>query len=135
VKGIADTGFLVALLDRDDPHHPEAKSLLQTLREPFIVPLIVLPEVCYLAQKYLGEKAERGFIEGLLRGEMPLEWGEPRDMARAAEILHTRGELGFVDSMVIATAERLGIQKIATLDRRHFASFKPRHARAFEILP
>jgi hypothetical protein len=36
---------------------------------------------------------------------------------------------------VIALAERRGVERIATLNRRHFAVVRPRHTTAFEILP
>lgn len=43
--------------------------------------------------------------------------------------------LGTVDASVIATAERFGIQQVATVDRRHFSIVRPRHTAAFELLP
>jgi hypothetical protein len=40
-----------------------------------------------------------------------------------------------VPTRVIAVAERRGTSRIATLNRRHFAVVRPRHADAFELLP
>jgi len=37
--------------------------------------------------------------------------------------------------MVIALAERHGVTRIATLNRRHFAVVRPRHTPAFTPLP
>lgn len=36
---------------------------------------------------------------------------------------------------VVAAAERLRIEAVATLDRRHFSVVRPRHVPAFKILP
>jgi hypothetical protein len=36
---------------------------------------------------------------------------------------------------VIALAERYGVTRIATLNRRHCAVVRPRHVEAFELLP
>jgi uncharacterized protein len=36
---------------------------------------------------------------------------------------------------LIAIAERLGIDTIATLDRRHFTVVRPAHVEAFTLLP
>jgi predicted nucleic acid-binding protein len=36
---------------------------------------------------------------------------------------------------VIATAERLGVTEVATLDRRHFSVVRPRHTPALTLLP
>jgi predicted nucleic acid-binding protein len=35
----------------------------------------------------------------------------------------------------VATAERLGIRRVATFDRRPIAIFKPRHVRALDLEP
>lgn len=132
---LLDTGVLIALLDKDDPHHRASADLLARGKGPFILPSAVLPEVCYLAQKYLGSSVERAFVESLVKEELPVDWTTPADLGRAAEIMSGRPELGLVDSLVVAAAERLKIRKIATLDRRHFATLRPRHVEAFELLP
>lgn len=132
---LVDTGTLYALLDRDDPHHAAARRLFEHEQGPFLVPAVILPEVCYLAHKYLGPAVEIGFLDGLLKGEFPLEWGGPEDLRRGVEILRARPEFGMVDAVVMAVAERLRIRQIATLDHRHFGHFKPKHCAAFELLP
>ena len=43
--------------------------------------------------------------------------------------------LGTVDASVVALAERLRIEVIATLDRHHFTVVRPKHIRAFALLP
>jgi predicted nucleic acid-binding protein len=43
--------------------------------------------------------------------------------------------LGAVDASVIAIAERLGADAIATLDRRHFAVVRPKAPIYFELVP
>jgi uncharacterized protein len=43
--------------------------------------------------------------------------------------------LGGTDASVVALAERHGVVRIGTLNRRHFAVVRPRHADAFELLP
>jgi hypothetical protein len=40
-----------------------------------------------------------------------------------------------VDAAVMVTCEKLGERKVATLDRRHFGTVRPRHTEHFEILP
>jgi len=36
---------------------------------------------------------------------------------------------------VVTTAERLGINEVATVDRRHFTIVRPCHIEAFTLLP
>jgi predicted nucleic acid-binding protein len=55
-------------------------------------------------------------------------------MAELVE-LYADWPLGGTDASVIAIAERLGVTKVATLDRRHFAAVRPRHIEAFTLLP
>ncbi len=43
--------------------------------------------------------------------------------------------LGATDASVIATAERLGITTLATIDRRNFTIVRPNHVEAFELVP
>jgi predicted nucleic acid-binding protein len=40
-----------------------------------------------------------------------------------------------VDASVVALAERHGLDTIATLDHRHFATVKPRHVAGFTLVP
>jgi len=43
--------------------------------------------------------------------------------------------LGTTDASVIALAERLDVNEIATLDRRHFTVVRPLHVQALTLLP
>ena len=47
MKAIADTGYLVALLHRDDEHHDWAKSLAGTLELPLLTCEAVLAEAAF----------------------------------------------------------------------------------------
>ena len=49
------------------------------------------------------------------------------DWLRIAELVATYRDLplGTVDASVVATAERLNVREIATLDRRHFTVVRP----------
>ena len=41
----------------------------------------------------------------------------------------------FVDCVIAAMAERLGVTRILTVDRRHFGLFRPANCDYFEIIP
>jgi len=59
------------------------------------------------------------------------------DVTRVAELVHRYDDLplGTTDASVIALAERLSIDEIATLDHRHVRVVRPRHVDAFTLLP
>src|SRR5215472_9709484 len=59
------------------------------------------------------------------------------DLDRMAELVETYGDfpLGLVDAPVIAVAERLKADAIATLDHCHLSVVRPRHLPALKLLP
>jgi uncharacterized protein len=94
-------------------------------------------EVAYLLASRLGPEAEVRFLGDLAAGELGVEPVAAADWLRIAELVATYRDLplGTVDASVVATAERLGVEKIATVDRRHFSVVRPRHVAAFMLLP
>jgi predicted nucleic acid-binding protein len=101
------------------------------------VPQLVITEVAYLVATRLGVTAEVKLLGDLASGALIAEAVRVGDWLRIAELVATYRDLplGTVDASVVAAAERLRIAAIATLDRRHFAVVRPRHADAFELLP
>jgi hypothetical protein len=132
---LVDTGILYALADGDDDWHGTARAWLDGVRDLLLVPVTVVPEVTYLLHTRLGAAVERRFVGSLVRGEIAMEPLAAADLGRAGEVLDLHPEIGFVDATVVAVAERLGIRRLATTDRRHFGRVRPRHAAAFELLP
>jgi len=134
---IVDTGILYAMADRDDRWHERVKAYLQTQTDILIVPVTVLPEVCYLLNTYIGQDAERSFVISLLQGEMKVENLTADDLRRTSNLLeqYSGANIGLVDATVVAVAERLKIRRILTTDRRHFSLIRPRHCSHLELLP
>jgi predicted nucleic acid-binding protein len=59
------------------------------------------------------------------------------DVDRMVELVEKYADfpLGAVDASVIAIAERLGADAIATLDRRHFMVVRPNSSVSFALVP
>ncbi len=131
---ILDTGILYAAADADDAWHARAAALLAGERDLRIVPVTVLPEVCYLLHDRLGSAAERAFLATLGR-ELAVEPLYDADLDLARELLERKPEIGFVDASVVAVAARLRIARIATTDRRHFASIRLSSGFVLELVP
>jgi predicted nucleic acid-binding protein len=127
---VADTGAIIALLDRKDPYHADLARIFRDGGEDWILPWAILPEVDYLAAAHLGPKAQDAFLDDLASGAFAVEWGDDRDVERARELhrKHRALRMGLVDGVVMATAERLGARAIATLDLRHFGPVQLRGA-------
>src|SRR6266496_119791 len=132
---LIDTGPLYALADADDDWHARVRDFLQKDRRSLMVPVPIIPEAAYLIRKRLGVAAEKRFTESLAAKEIAVENLTTADLRRASELLEAYDFLGFVDASVVAIAERLKLQTLVTTDRRDFARVRPRHVRAFELLP
>lgn len=102
-----------------------------------LLPVTVVPEICYLVQRSLGNQAELRFVRAVADGEFTVEALESEDVERAAELLETYRDLaiGFVDATVVAMAERLEAETVLTTDRRHFGVVRPRHVERFTLVP
>jgi len=134
---VLDTGPILALLDADDPAHTRCAALLDAFDEPLVVVAPTLVEVDYWIRKRLQPEVWSIFIEDLNAGAYHLEDLTSDDLIRVAELEHKYSDLdlGMVDASVIATCERLGETKVATLDRRHFGTVRPRHCTSLRLLP
>lgn len=121
---IVDTGAMLALLDASEDHHRVLRAIYEENPDGWIVPWAILPEVDYLTARHLGAKAREAFMADLADNGFSVEWGRDEDLASAHRIhvRHRSLQLGLVDALVIATAERLKAEAIATLDLRHFGA-------------
>jgi uncharacterized protein len=123
---VADTGAILALLDRSDKHHDAVRAIYEKDPDGWLLPWAILPEVDYLVATELGAKAQEVWLGDLASGAFIVEWGRDADLAAADRIdrRYRALKLGLVDAVVIATAERLGADAIATLDLKHFGAIR-----------
>ena len=77
------------------------------------------------------------FLQSLAGGDFTPVDLATADYARMAELNLTYGDLplGTTDASVVATAERLTLNEVATLDRHHFTVIRPDHMNALTLLP
>ncbi len=138
---VADTGGLLRALARGPdggPAWPEYEAALVGA-SAVIVPALILPEVDYFLRQE--RPAMKKLVAEILdpRTRYELELPTPADLARAIE-LDARFEnlgLGLVDGTVAAVAERRQVQRVLTIDRKHFSALRvgPRLDRALMLVP
>jgi predicted nucleic acid-binding protein len=123
---VADTGAILALLDTGDRHHAAVRATFEDRPDDWILPWAILPEVDYLIGSELGARAREIFLADLAEGAFTVEYGRHEDVVRAHAIdrKYRALGLGLVDAVVIAIAERIRAEAIATLDLRHFGAVK-----------
>jgi hypothetical protein len=125
---VADTGAVVALLDKDDRHHADMRALFASNPDEWVLPWAILPEVDYLVARQLGAAAERTWLADVAAGAFAIEWAATADLSAARALVdrYAALEMGLVDAVVMATAERLRAD-IATCDLRHFGAVRLVH--------
>jgi len=134
---VLDTSVLLAALDAADPDHGPCARLLTISREDLIVPTLVLGELDYWCHARLTGEVWLAFLEDVLAGAYEILAPTAEDLERCRNLQATYADLqvGVVDASVLAAVERIEEEKLATLDHRHFATMRPKHIEALELLP
>jgi predicted nucleic acid-binding protein len=133
---LADSSFLIALYNKDDPLHKRAISGID-LDIDILIPQVTLVEVTYLLAERAGVPTSVLFLSKIIESQIPLIPLESVDLIRARDIMATYADnrFDFVDCCIMALSERLKITKIYTFDRRDFRIFRPVHCDYLELLP
>ncbi|MGH9021571.1 MAG: type II toxin-antitoxin system VapC family toxin [Acidimicrobiia bacterium] len=134
---LVDTGVLVATADRSDPDHQACLTLLEEDEGPLVTTAMVIAEAAYLIHRQLGALGEAALYTSITDGALRIESLRLEDWSRIGELVTTYADLslGGTDASLLAIAERLGVERIATLDRRHFAVVRPGHVEALILVP
>lgn len=132
---LLDTGIVYAYYDRSDRWHRAAVDLVNAEPDGLLMPAPVVPEIDHLLGVRLGREARQVFYRGLVETSF-LVIDLPQERIARVEAIDRQFadlDLGFVDAAIVALAEDLGIERIATADRRHFEPLA--RAFGFTILP
>jgi uncharacterized protein len=121
---LIDAGPLVALVDAGDQHHRRCATALRAIREPLATVWPALTEAMYLlsdlpkGQEALWEIIERGAVQLLALGI--------GDVPRIRELMrkYSNRPMDFTDAALLCVAERQGIRKFFTVDRRDFSVYR-----------
>lgn len=94
-------------------------------------------ETDYWVNKWLGPTAFLSLLDQIVDGAFEVIDLLADDFQRVRDLCarYSDSDIGFVDAAVLAITERLGEDKLATLDHRHFGMMRPRHVDALRLLP
>ena len=136
MQSLLDSGFVIALLSEDDRHHLACADVFDRETD-MLLPIVTLPEIAYMMARHRKRTVFASFLRSVSDDLIPVVYPEPTDLARASQIMMQYADLNvdFVDCVIMATAERLNIERILTIDQRDFRVFRPAHIPAFTILP
>jgi uncharacterized protein len=134
---LLDPSAVLAAADAADLNHRAAVAWFERVDEPLLLGALSLAELDVLLQRELGPAASHAVLESLIAGAIRLVAPTPEDLARAAELMAEAKEHRprLADALVVTTAERLGIRRVAAFDRRPLAVFRPRHLRSLDFEP
>lgn len=137
---ICDTGPLVAAaLSRDPDHHScvELFTGMHLAGREMVLPAPVVAEVGYPLGSRASASAESAFLRSLAAGDFRAIELTSADYSRMAELVDTYADLplGTTDAAVVTLAERLEVNEVATLDRRHFTVVRTRRGTPLTLLP
>jgi uncharacterized protein len=134
---LLDPSAIVAAADAADLNHRAAVAWFERVDEPLLLGALGLGELDLLLQRELGRDATAAVVRSLVAGAIRLVPPTRDDLARAAELMDEASEHRprLADALLVAAAERLGVRRVASFDRRPLAVFRPRHVRALDFEP
>ena len=132
---LVDAGPLVALIHRGDRHHEICQRALQSLDEPMVTVWPAFTEAMYLLGfSWQAQDALWQFVARKVLSFLPLERA---DFPRMRALMEQYQDLpmDLADAALVRAAEREGIRRIFTLDRRDFQIYRPEGLESFRLIP
>lgn len=132
---LLDAGPLVAVLHRDDRNHEHCVGALRSLREPVGTTWPVISEVMHLF--CLSWEAQDALWDLIATGSLHLIPIDTTDVPRMRQLMQKYKDLPMdvADASLVRVAERDGIRRLFTIDRREFALYRPVKIGRFQIIP
>ncbi|MDD5273754.1 MAG: PIN domain-containing protein [Methylovulum sp.] len=133
---IADTGFWLALGDKNDKHHQQADNFAKTSRERLVSTYLVMTEVCHLLLKRQGSAAQLKFVTLYQLGAFDVFEIPAQDKGRIVSLMRQYADLpmDLADASLVLLAEYLGHGQILSTDRRDFQTYRWKNTRPFTNL-
>jgi predicted nucleic acid-binding protein len=136
VSILADSGYWVALLDRDDQHHSTAVRLTQGLQEQLLVTWPVLTEAAHFLGLRLGPRAVQRLIELGERGAYRIHATAEHDLPRLLQLMTQYASLpmDLADATLVLVAQDSGDGRILSTDERDFGVYRFKQNKPFRNL-
>ncbi len=134
---LLDPSAVIAAADAADLNHRAAVAWFERVDEPLLLGALGLAELDILLQRELGSDATAAVLASVVSGSIRLVAPTHEDLSRAVELLGEAAEHRprLADALLVATAERLSVRRVAAFDRRPLAVFRPRHVRSLDFEP
>ena len=132
---LVDAGPLVALVDASDEHHSRCVEALRGIREPMGTVWPAVTEALYLLLDV--PEGQDAVLEMLRRGAVGLVPLGQEDVARLQELMakYRDQPMDLADAALVRVAERDGLDRVFTVDRRDFEVYRIAKRKTFRIIP
>lgn len=135
---IVDTGFWLALANREDQYHDAAKQLLAEIKQPLITTWPVLTETCHLLLQRIGNHAQLQLMENLRHGLFDVFELKRDHYIRIYKLMNDYADLpmDLADASLVILAKTLDNGDILSTDKRDFKTYRwKRHKPFNNLLP
>jgi hypothetical protein len=134
-KALADTGALLAYLDRSDRWHQRCRAAFAELRLPLVTSTAVLTELFHLVGDHRREtEIAWEFVRSGVLSVAPLADRDLPDLIALMRRYHDR-PMDFADATLVQIAERESLSTIFTVDHDDFETYRIGGRKRFRILP
>ncbi len=132
---LLDTGTFVALIDRDEKMHGARVGALEQWSGPVVTTEAALTETLYLVGPYW--RGQKVCLEFVLRGVFQVILSSVASLQRVAALMegYRNVTMNFADATLMALAEELETDKVFTLDRRGFATYRMQRNHPLQSFP
>ena len=116
---LADTGPIVALLDRDDVYHAECVSALSRLPpSPLVTTWVCFTEAMYLLGEVGGHAYQAALWDLYTKGRLALHAPTIAETTRMAALMEQYSDtpMDLADASLIAVAESHSLRRVFTFD-------------------
>ena len=135
VRGLADTGAVLAFLDRSDRWHAACVQALAELHLPLATSAAVLTELFHLLGDHPHQvDAAWGFVRS---GALRVLAIDDRDLPGIQELMKQYRDrpMDFADATLVHLARRESLTTIFTVDHSDFETYRIEGRRRFHIVP
>ena len=128
---LVDTGPFVALFDPKDALHQHCRSVLRSIENPLTTTVPVLTEAFHLLCP--GSQGADRLRDFILNGGVSVWFLDFAGIERSFELMEQYADhpMDLADASLVAAAEALRINKVFTIDRQDFATYRIRRGHRY----
>lgn len=132
---IADTGPLVALIDKSDKDHQRCVEWLKKFQGQLVSTEAILTEALYLLN--LSISAQMSCLDFFVREIIELRAMPQNELAAIRNLmsLYRNVPMDFADATLVNLANQLNCYSVFSLDVKDFSIYRGHRNRAFDIHP